>query len=283
MRRLIAALVAVAAACSVSAGADPPGMPRWRRVPSAADPLRVVVFGDSITWDASAGIKAALEATGAARVREAAVLGFGITRGWYPWRAEWRRLLREERAELVVVSFGVWDIDGVLAHGPGWFRSYVDAANRLFLGAGADVVWMGSPRTSPGWHVWPPDPRPDWERGRQAVNAVFRGVAAASPGRASYLDPDPVLDRPPGRYAAFLPDLAGNVKRARKLDGAHICPTGAELLGDAVVRLVRSRIPLPAPRPGWTRGPWRAEGRYEDPPGGCGGDRTPYARNVVLR
>jgi hypothetical protein len=281
MRRLVALLV-VAAACAPSAGAEPPA-PRWRRVPSPADPLRVLVVGDSITWDASAGIKAALEATGAARVREAAVLGFGITRGWYPWRAEWRRLLREERAELVVASFGVWDIDGVLADGPSRFSREVAGAQRLFLAAGADVVWMGSPRTAPGWHVWPPDPRPDWERGRQAVNGVFRAAARAAPHRVAYLDPDPVLDRPPGRYAAFLPDLAGHLKRARKLDGAHICPTGAELLGDAVVRLVRSRIPLPPPAPGWPRGPWRSEGRYEDPPGGCGGDRTPTARNAVVR
>jgi peptidoglycan/LPS O-acetylase OafA/YrhL len=259
------------------------GAPRWRRTPSAADPLRVLVLGDSITWDASAGIKAALEATGAARVREAAVLGFGITRGWYPWRTEWRRLLAQERAELVVVSFGVWDIDGVVAHGPDWFRGYVEAANRMFLASGADVVWMGSPRTAPGWHVWPPDPRPDWERGRRMLNGVFRAVAAAEPGRATYVDPDGVLDRPAGRYAEFLPDLAGNLKRARKLDGAHICPTGAELLGDAVLRAVRARIPLPPPRPGWQYGSWRSEGRYEDPPGGCGGDPTPTARNVVVR
>lgn len=283
MRRAVAALVAALAACATSAGADPPGSPRWRRVPSAAEPLRVVVVGDSITWDASAGIKAALEATGAARVREAAVLGFGITRGWYPWPSEWRRILAEERAELVVASFGVWDIDGVLADGPARFRAAVEEAQRLFVSSGADVVWMGSPRTAPGWHVWPPDPRPRWEQGRRLVNAVFRGVAATAPRRAVYLDPDAVLDRPPGRYAPFLPDLAGNTKRARKLDGAHICPTGAELIGDAVVRVVRTRIPLPAPRPGWQHGPWRSEGRYEDPPGGCGGDRTPFARNVVLR
>ena len=47
--------------------------------PSPADPLRVMILGDSVMHDASFGITAALEATGEATVATRTIDGFGLT------------------------------------------------------------------------------------------------------------------------------------------------------------------------------------------------------------
>src|SRR5437867_9485347 len=54
-------------------------VPTGRR-PTTADPLRVLLVGDGVMFDAAPGIEAALGAAGPTVVTAAPVFGFGLTR-----------------------------------------------------------------------------------------------------------------------------------------------------------------------------------------------------------
>ena len=262
---------ATAPVAATTAPAAPPVPPAWGLRPTAADPLRVLVLGDSIMYDAVPGIEAALESTGRAVVDGGAVLGFGLARG-YDWRSEWRRLLLERRPHVVVLMFGTWDHDSALAQPPGWYEALVDEAADLLTTGGTKVVWVGMPETDRSWHVWagPGHPPEHGEEGRRYVNGVYERRAAARPGVA-YVDPATIFGGPGGGYEPFLADPDdGLPERARKTDGAHLCPAGAARMGAAVLRELGGRAALPAPAPAWADGPWRLDGRYfTNPPGEC--------------
>jgi hypothetical protein len=57
--------------------------------------------------------------------------------------------------------------------------------------------------------------------------------------------------------------------RARKHDNTHFCPSGAERMGRLVLGALTPVFALPAPSPAWAAGAWRADARYDDPPGAC--------------
>ena len=80
---------------------------RLTAAPSPADPLRVMLLGDSVMHDASFGITAALQATGAATVDTRTVLGFGLTTS-LNWPTVIPNLVSQTQAQLIVGSWS-WD------------------------------------------------------------------------------------------------------------------------------------------------------------------------------
>jgi hypothetical protein len=255
-----------------------PALPlRPGRVPTAADPLRVMIVGDSLMYDASPGIKAALESTGVVRVSENAVLGFGLVWGW-PWRTQWPRMVAEERPELVLAMLGTWDHDAAIGHGGDWYRGLVDEAAAILVSGGARLVWTGYPRVRSTFHTFlkpdPNHPSSHSEVGRQFIDAVFATLPATFPGRVSYLLLDPVLDAPGGQYSSYLQDDEGAMVLARKRDGAHFCPFGSERVGRYIAAAVQPVFALPPIGTTWFSGAWRSEGRYFNPPDGCVDDRA---------
>jgi uncharacterized protein len=252
VRRLagVMALVLAVGACGAAASA--------RRPASLGRPPRVLVLGDSVMFDASLAIVAALSAAGAT-VDNEPYLGMGLTKtDLYDWRAHWPGLLAAARPDLVVVLLGAWDLPGgggpaTAAVPAAWSSLYeadVAEAARLLTGAGARVVWIGLP----------------WIRdlaSRQQVAALddaFRTVAGRVAG-VTFVDGAAVLAGPDGGYAEHLPGPGGRPERVRKLDGVHLCPAGAARLAAAVVAAVRGWWGL-RPVGGWQAGPWRADGRY---------------------
>ncbi|HEX4434401.1 MAG TPA: acyltransferase family protein, partial [Acidimicrobiales bacterium] len=78
--------------------------------PSAADPLRVMILGDSVMHDASYGITASLEATGEATVATRTIDGFGLVRA-SDWPTSIPNLIKDTQAQLIVASWS-WDQSG---------------------------------------------------------------------------------------------------------------------------------------------------------------------------
>ena len=68
------------------------GLPR---VPSAGDPLRVLVIGDSVMDDAEPGLAAALQSTGVVRVTNTAAPWWGLTTSH--WQGDWPALIARVR------------------------------------------------------------------------------------------------------------------------------------------------------------------------------------------
>jgi len=239
------------------------------RMVTAQDPLRVLVVGDSVMWDASLGIKAALEATGVARVDPQAVLGVGLTQTAYRWRTAWPRLVVADRPDVVVAMFGGWDGPQVVANGVPWYAGLVDQATAILTAGGARLVLMEYPRNlPPDIPGQPPVDQAANERQREAVDLAFAGAVLRHPGVVAYLPVGPVLDLG-GQFTSFLPGPAGVPERVRKHDDVHFCPAGAERVGRWVLDALTGPYGLPAPDPSWATGPWRADPRYDLPHGAC--------------
>ena len=240
------------------------------RVPTAADPLRVLLVGDSVMVDASPGIEAAIEATGVAKVEPGAFPGFGLTYT-KSWRSDWTEMVKKVHPDVVVVLLGAWDADNALAHPPDWYAGVVADATAVLAGDGARVVWLGWPPTHPPAVAGRPEP--DYghiELQRDTVDTAFRTVADRHPGDVAYVDTGATLSLPDGSFSAFLPDpTTGAMVRARKHDNTHFCPSGAERMGRLVLGALTPVFALPAPSATWTSGRWRTDPRFDDPPGAC--------------
>ncbi|MCS5679251.1 MAG: hypothetical protein NZ603_05070, partial [Acidimicrobiales bacterium] len=93
-----------------------------------ADHLRVATIGDSVAFDGDPGIRAALEATGAARVDTRSFGGVGLLR---PGFDDYLDDILDGGPEVVVVMLGGWDLDGLVADPTAYGRRLDDVANRM--------------------------------------------------------------------------------------------------------------------------------------------------------
>lgn len=217
--------------------------------------LEVLVVGDSVMFDASAAIQAALGATGAATARPESAFGLGFSDGAaIPFAGAAGGILAGEPVEQVVVMVGSWDHLGA-QRDPDAYAAMVHDALSTLAEDGRSVLVLGEP---------PSDPAKGEEPARVAVNGVLEGEAASVAG-VSYLSTDAVIGDAEGLYV--LRDPGGAL--LRKPDGRHLCPEGAERFGTAVLTALGERWALPAPDPAWVDGAWRLDPRYDDPPGGC--------------
>jgi hypothetical protein len=204
----------VAAACA------PAAAPGTAPIPAAlrTEP-RVVVYGDSLTWEARRYIPA-IAAQLHMQVSVYSFVGTAIC----DWFADmWRRLPAERPAVVVDAFYGnswtkcMQDGHGVALAGAATAARYnrdAHAAAAIAMASGANVVFVGAPRTQremsdPGW---------------QRVRDQFRAVAAEHPGRVTFRDSG-VNIAPDGRFAATVPCLP----RERTLtdsSGVHACQNG---------------------------------------------------------
>jgi hypothetical protein len=217
--------------------------------------LEVLVVGDSVMFDATAAIQAALGATGAATARAESAFGLGFSDGAaVPFADVADELLEGDPAEQVVVMVGSWD-HLTAQRDPETYGATVHDALTTLAGDGRPVLVLGEP---------PSDPAKGEESARAVVNQTLEAEAATVPG-VTYLPTDEVIGDADGQYV--LREEGGAL--LRKPDGRHLCPEGAERFGAAVVTALGEAWALPGPDPTWVDGPWRTDRRYDDPPGGC--------------
>jgi peptidoglycan/LPS O-acetylase OafA/YrhL len=249
----------------------PPG-----RVLSPADPLRVLIVGDSVMQDSAPGITAALQATGVVQVVDNDAKKYWGLEMFTGWKTAWPRLLQQYRPELVV---GMWSWDGWPAHtDPVGYGRLVEEAVGLLLapGSGVDgVAMMEFPRSRPATSSVDPGVQAQSlasaAAGAQAWNSVMASVAPQWPGQYLYLPTASSLEVN-GQYSAWLPAPGGALSRARKIDNFHVCPTGSARLGEALVAQLTPALHLPAAADGWWTGSWTKNHTYNDPPGACPDD-----------
>ncbi len=236
--------------------AAPPTLPS----PTAAEPLRVLLLGDGIMWDASPAVQAALGAIGPVVVRDESYWGFGLTRPeWRDWTTLWPQYVAELDPDVVIVTVGPHDVvsrpvDGT-ARGPGdpiwsnWYGGLLDQAAGALTARGASVVWLGM--------LWQGQPE---LHGSDAAVAALNAELAALAERhdaVTYVDAAGALAGPDGRHL----ELAEPGVRLRKPDGKHLCAEGAERFAAAALRPIAEQLGL-EPEPTWTEGAWRADDRY---------------------
>jgi peptidoglycan/LPS O-acetylase OafA/YrhL len=230
------------------------------RVPTSRRPLRVMTVGDSLMFDAQPGLGAALKSTGRVTVRNAGILGFGLERP-YPWRTEWKRLLRENRPELIVAMWGGWDVKTLQEKGPEQYQALLDEAVNVLTSTGARVIFIGLPASLDGWgNSAAAIPRD--------VNVFYAALPERFPGKVVYLNPDPIIS-PDGVPVLEVEQSDGSWLRVRKIDYDHFCPGGSARIGLAVLALVRPAHQLPDRGLSWVSGSWTKDQRYNDPKDAC--------------
>lgn len=222
-------------------------------------PLRVVSIGDSVTYDADPGIRAALEATGSVVVDTRSVGGVGLLR---PGIDTYLADALSSDPDVVVVMLGGWDL-GEIVSDPAAYSARLDEVADRLTADGAHVVWLAMPPTPPGEGI---------EEARKTANSLFSNLADRR-GDVDHVATGPLLGDEAGAFTRFRAGVTGSDVQVRKVrdghDDGHLCPGGAALLGRAVLDLLVDWFAVPEPSGDWWVGEWTTDARYDDPAGGC--------------
>lgn len=205
------------------------------RVPSAADPLRVLIVGDSLGLSFGQSVAAKLDASGVTTSTVDAREGTGLARpDSFDWVAQLKADVVRFHPEVVVASFGGNDDQDVQVNGryigfgtPQWQGVYGDRVARVVgevVAGHARLVWSGLPVM-----------RSSAKTARlETVMAVTRAVVAGSPS-ALWVANLATLADPSGHYQVALPDSSGKQVLVREPDGVHETRAGADRLADRAI------------------------------------------------
>ncbi|MBV8463552.1 MAG: DUF459 domain-containing protein [Acidimicrobiales bacterium] len=211
--------------------------------PTAANPLHVLVVGDSVGIDLGQALVADLSNTGVVAAQMDGRIDTGLARpDYFDWPAELQIDMTNQHPNLVVVMIGANDPQSLVGNGPpvqagssGWNAEYsrrvgafIDEANQ----AGAHVLWVGMP----------PMANALLNAELQQINGLVQTEVAKRPGKAIFLSSVPVLGDAHGNYTAYLTDASGAAVNVRTTDGIHLTPGGAERLSQAVVAAIRDQL-----------------------------------------
>jgi len=209
------------------------------RTPTAADPLRVLIVGDSLGLSFGQSLAAKLDAGGVTVTTVDAREGTGLAR---PDAFDWPQQLGSDlvhfRPELVVASFGGNDDQDVQVNGryitfnsPLWQTIYaarVQAVADEVHAAGAHLLWSGLPLMR----------SPAKSDRLSAVMDVTR-LSLDRRDAALFVDNLPTLADGAGHYQIALPDASGQLVLVREPDGVHETRAGADRLADHALAVLR--------------------------------------------
>ena len=216
--------------------------------PTGADPLKVLVVGDSVGLDLGQALVADLSNTGVVSPVLDGRVDTGLSRpDYFDWPAELRIDIINQHPSLVVVMIGANDPQSIVGGAApvqygasGWVADYgqrvgafIDEANN----DGAHVLWVGMP----------PMANPLLNAELQQINSIVQTQVVDRPGKATYLSSVPVLGGPKGQFTAYLTSPSGAAINVRTTDGIHLSPGGAEVLSQAVIASMRSNLHIDLP------------------------------------
>lgn len=202
------------------------------RAPTAADPARVYIGGDSLVQGWGSVLQRLAVAT---RVVDSRSVDYkpatGLSRpDSYDWPSRLVQQMNSLRPQIVIIGFGGNDAQGLLIGGkpfqpgsPEWSAEYasrVGVTMDYLLRDGRKVIWVGTPM--------PEDPT-DFVR-QNIINQIYRDETAKRSG-VTFVDTWTLFESPEHSYAAYLIDDDGQAKLMRQSDGFHLSVPGAERLG----------------------------------------------------
>lgn len=249
--------------------AHPTALPPLRR-PTRADPLRVLVIGDSTALDLGYGLQRAAAPTGRYKVILDGRISTGLARlDYFNWLAQAQRDMVRYQPDVVVVLLGLNDLQDfrvggryVVRYTRPWLRAYATRVDAMLAEANPPerrVVWVGEPIVS----------NKNVAYGLRIVNRVYRKQTTGISG-VTYLDGWHLFVDSKGRYTAYLRDSSGNLQQVREADGEHLSPAGQDRIGQYVFAYLKtlskppsaSASPTPSgggsSRPGSTPSPTHA-------------------------
>ncbi len=256
--------------------------------PSSADPLRVMLVGDSVMGDASYGITAALQATGQVSVTRKTIDGFGLTKS--NWATSFPTLIQQAHPQIIVASWS-WDQYGPTTpnalHDPVQYTKLLKSATNTLLAPGngvEGVIFLQFPQSSGELPAPNPSQQASYNKERRsgdiAWNTIAKSMTTYFPGRVMYFPIASSLALQ-GTYSPWLPPEndprapKDQWIRVRKADNVHLCPEGSARYGDALLADMTSVFRL-APAVGdWSQAAWVSDPNFNNPPGTCPDDHPP--------
>jgi peptidoglycan/LPS O-acetylase OafA/YrhL len=256
---------------------------------SNAQPLRVMLLGDSVMHDASYGITAALEATGEVTVFTKTIPGFGLLTATN-WPTSLPNLIRETGAQLVIASWS-WDQDGPTTpnalHQPVQYTALLRRAVQTMLTAGNGVEGVIFTQFPISGKIPAANPanQKAYDAARLAGVAAWNNIAAKMtsyfPGRVMYLPVADSLLLDGRHFSSWLPPVGDphapktQWTRVRKVDNVHLCPEGSARYAEAILSDLTAIFGLSPAASGWQNGAWTSDPNFNNPPGACPDDHPP--------
>lgn len=213
--------------------------------PTAANPLRVVVIGDSIGIDLGQPLTNDLIGTGVVTSTLDGKIDTGLSRpDYFNWPAELQADLAIHHPQLVVVMMGANDPQSMVVNGSAvaygtdaWNVAYSARAGAFMdiaTNAGAHMLWVGMPPMAGG----------QLDGQMNQINGLVAAQAAARPAGVTFLNCRTILGNGQGNYTAYLTNGAGSEINIRTPDGIHLTPDGGEVLSQAVMNSMRSTLKI---------------------------------------
>jgi lysophospholipase L1-like esterase len=213
----------------------PTTMPPNPKDPTAANPLRVLIVGDSIGIDLGDALQPDLAQTDVVSAALDGRVSTGLTRpDYFNWPAELTADLKSQNPQVVVIMIGANDAQDFLGPpdvpytSPQWNTLYAERVAQFMQIAqsgGATVVWVGMPpMQAPGLNAQMSD-----------LDAVVQQQAAKANPPVTYLSTDRSLGTAQGGYTAFVTNGAGQVVNVRTPDGTHLTPGGGQVVSQQVI------------------------------------------------
>ncbi|MCX6363713.1 MAG: DUF459 domain-containing protein [Actinobacteria bacterium] len=225
-----------------SAGASagkPSPKPTELRTPTAADPLRLGAYGESVGGGMLLGLKLLTEGRKDIAVHRFVKVASGLTRpDFFDWPAYLKQDIdkRKRPFDAVALMFGANDgqdtkVDGKqLIFGSGsWKAMYaqrVGAVMDLYLERGVKrVCWVGMPRMGIGW----------FNKRMELMNGIYKAEAAKRAPQVEYIDAWTIVDAPADTYQA----------KYRQTDGVHMTVEGGLKTAQAVLDVIAPEWHMP--------------------------------------
>ena len=219
-----------------------------------SQPIRFVLFGDSVAFTLAVGLSWESEPHYGVEVHNASTLGCDFDPvpsvlggvqyvSWHceNWQTSWAQTIASYRPQVVGLLMGRFELadhfyDGSWRHlgQPYWdahLLSELDRAVKILSAGGARVVIFTFPYIDPPLEQPNGDPYPENVPSRvDSWNVLLRQVAASNPTTTTLIDLNRILD-PDGRYT----DTIDGVEVREPSDGIHITVVGGEWLEPQVL------------------------------------------------
>lgn len=220
-----------------------------RTTPSAADPAELLILGDSDAGTFGPYLKSLLDQTGIVTTTVDYKTSSGLARpDFFDWPAHMREVVPQVNPDIVVVTFGGNDAQGLrnldeswaVAREPSaddteWREEYARRVGETmdYLSEGnRTLIWVGIPN----------DDNPDVTARMQVQNEVVRAEVAKRPN-VIFIDTWTRFSGRNGGWAEFVVDPRDGIgKDVRADDGFHLNENGAEILALDIAEAVKADL-----------------------------------------
>lgn len=216
--------------------------------PTPSSPAKVYIVGDSDAGTFGPYLETLLDGTNLTDTELNYQVSSGLARpDFFDWPAELQRVLPEVAPEIVVVTFGGNDAQGLSVESgefivgdpvdneQEWTAEYQERAGAvmdLLLEGDRQVIWVGIPN----------DDNPE-VTARMAIQDQAAKAAAAERDDVVFIDTWRRFSGRDGNWAEFVIDPRdGEGKDVRADDGFHLNQTGAEILAIDIAQAVQDAL-----------------------------------------